>query len=130
MNLIKSDDISIVAPYPVSHDQVVKYLNSVDALVVPSLMEGSPNVVKEAMACNCPVVATNVGDVAWLFGDEPGHYLSSFKPSDVAKKIQLALKFSIEYGRTNGREKIINLGLDSASIAQRLIDIYRMVLQK
>ncbi|MBC2704225.1 glycosyltransferase family 4 protein [Desulfobacula sp.] len=129
VGLIKSDNISVVAPYPISHDEVVKYLNSVDVLVVPSLMEGSPNVVKEAMACNCPVVATNVGDVAWLFGDEPGYYLTGFDPADVAEKIEFVLDYANTNERTKGRQRIIALGLDANTIAKRLISVYQAVVQ-
>lgn len=130
VNLINSDDLTLVAPYPVSHEQVVKYLNSVDVTVVPSLMEGSPNVVKEAMACNCPIVCTDVGDVAWLFGDEPGHFLTSFEDVDVAAKLRMALKFATEKGETSGRQRIMELGLDSETIAKQIISVYESVLDK
>jgi glycosyltransferase involved in cell wall biosynthesis len=130
VDIINSDKISIIAPYPVSHDQVIKYMKSVDVLVVPSLMEGSPNVVKEAMACNCPVVATKVGDVAWLFGDEPGYFLTGFDPADVAEKIRMALAFGEETGKTRGRERIRQLGLDSETVARRIVDVYETVLGK
>ena len=76
-------------------------------------MEGSPNLVKEAMACNCPVVATDVGDIKWLFGDEPGYFISDFTSEDFSRKIKRALDFSITTGRTRGRERILELGLDS-----------------
>ena len=128
--LVDAVDVVLVAPYPVTHETVEKYLNSVDVLVVPSLMEGSPNVVKEAMACNCPVVATPMGDVAWLFGDEPGYYLAGFEPEDVAAKISQALAFSKAQGRTQGRKRLIALGLDSTTIAKRLTDVYADVLSK
>ena len=128
VNLMNSNDVSLIAPYPVAHEKVAKYLNSVDVLVVPSFMEGSPNVVKEAMACNCPVVATEVGDIAWLFGNEPGHFLTGFDPQDVAKNIQAALEFSEKHGRTNGRERIIEMGLDSESVARRIVGVYEEVL--
>jgi glycosyltransferase involved in cell wall biosynthesis len=129
-DIINSDKISIVAPYPVTHDQAIKFLKSVDVLVVPSLMEGSPNVVKEAMACNCPVVATDVGDVAWLFGDEPGYFLAGFDPWDVADKIRKALTFAEEKGRTRGRKKIRQLGLDSETVARLIVLVYKSVLKK
>ncbi len=129
LNHIDSEDVTLVTPYPESHDRVVKYLNSIDVLVVPSLMEGSPNLVKEAMACNCPVVATNVGDIVWLFGNEPGYYLTTFDPEDVAEKIKLALRFYEIHGRTNGRRRIIELGLDANTIAKRLFSVYQAILQ-
>jgi len=105
------------------------FLSSVDVFVVPSFMEGSPNVVKEAMACNCPVVATPVGDIPWLFGEEPGHFLCSFSAEDLAEKIKLALEYGTQYGRTKGRERILKLGLDSDSIANRVISVYKQVLE-
>ena len=129
MDIINSKEISIAAPYPVSHEQVIKYLNSVDVLVVPSLMEGSSNVVKEAMACNCPVVATDVGDMAWLFGNEPGYFLAGFEPRDVAQKIQMALSFAEQKEKTWGRVRIRKLGLDSESVARRIVAVYERVLK-
>lgn len=128
MSCLNSEDIVLVDPYPITHEQVVKYLNSVDALVVPSLMEGSPNLVKEAMACNCPVVATKVGDIVWLFGDEPGHYLATFASADMAEKIKLALGYSARHGRTNGRGRIIELGLDAETVAKKIFAVYKEIL--
>ncbi len=128
-SLINKPNIEILTPFPITHEEVVKYLNTVDVLVVPSLMEGSPNIVKEAMACNCPVVATNVGDVEWLFGNEPGYFISNFEPSNVASKIEKAIDFVERNGRTNGRERIINLGLDSETVAKKIIQVYQKVLK-
>jgi glycosyltransferase involved in cell wall biosynthesis len=92
-------------------------------------MEGSPNVVKEAMACNCPVVATDVGDVGWLFEDEPGYFLTEFEAGDLAQKIRMALSFAEQKGRTRGRERIRKLGLDSQSVARRIVSVYKRVLK-
>ena len=128
-NLINSDDVSLIAPYPVPHDSVVKYLNSVNVIVVPSFMEGSPNVVKEAMACNCPIVATDVGDVKWLFGNVPGHFLTRFDPADAADKIRKALAFSENVGRTKGRERVLALGLSSETVAGRVVSVYEDALR-
>ena len=130
VNKINNPYIQLIRPYPITHEQVIKYLNSVDCLVVPSFMEGSPNIIKEAMASNCPIVATDVGDIKWLFGDEPGHYISSFDPIDMAKKIEFALEFSEKKDRTNGRDRIFQLGLDSKRIANRINDVYKNVLAK
>jgi teichuronic acid biosynthesis glycosyltransferase TuaC len=127
--LLSDPEAEMITPFPLAHDQVIKYLNSVDCLVAPSLMEGSPNVVKEAMACNCPVVATDVGDVKWLFGNEPGYYISGFNPSDFVSNIRKALQFAEKNGRTKGRDRIIVLGLDSKVIAQRIIALYDGILK-
>ncbi|GAP42362.1 glycosyltransferase [Lentimicrobium saccharophilum] len=125
--LLNIENVEIITPYPVAHDIAIKYLNSVDVLVVPSFMEGSPNVVKEAMACNCPVVATDVGDIKWLFGNEPGYFISDFSAADTASKITNALDFADKYRKTNGRARLIKLGLDSETIAHRIIQVYQEV---
>ncbi len=114
----------------VPHAAIPTYMNAADVVVLTSLWEGSPNVIKEAMACNCPVVATEVGDVAWLFGDEPGHYLTGFEPADVAEKIRLALDFSGRHGRTRGRERIKKLGLDAETVAWRIVEVYERALKQ
>lgn len=101
--------------------------NAASITVLTSLWEGSPNVVKEAMACNCPVVATDVGDIKWILGQTEGCYITSFEPKDVAEKIQMALNFN---KRTQGRNRILELGLDSGTIAKRVIDIYKQIHQK
>ena len=112
------------------NELIPSYMNAASVFILPSLWEGSPNVVKEAMACNCPVVATDVGDVRWLFGNEPGYFIADFTPEDFAAKIKMALEFSKKYGRTNGRKRIIELGLDSESVARQIIHVYQEVLKR
>lgn len=107
-----------------------QYYNAADLLLLTSFHEGSPNVIKEAMACNTPIVSTNVGDVKWVFGDTGGCYLTSFEVTDVASKIEMAIKFSKETGKTKGRERLISLGLDSESTAKKIIEVYKQVIKK
>ncbi|MEI6946256.1 glycosyltransferase [Paraflavisolibacter sp. H34] len=123
-------DVELINPYPIAHDEIPKLLNAADVLVVPSLMEGSPNVVKEAMACNCPIVATDIGDVKWVLGETEGCYVSSFDAHEFSEKLKKALEFSQTRGRTNGVQRICELGLDSESIADKVIDIYQKVARK
>lgn len=105
-------------------------MNASDVLLFTSKWEGSVNVVKEAMACNCPAVSTDVGDVRWVTGNTDGCFISNFKPEDVADKITLALQFSKEKCRTNGRERIIELGLGSETIANRILVVYNNVIER
>ncbi|WP_024335383.1 glycosyltransferase [Desulfotignum balticum] len=129
-NLTQSENIEIHFLVHIPNHLVPIYMNASDVVVLTSFWEGSPNVVKEAMACNCPVVSTDVGDVAWLFGDEPGHFLTDFEPQDLAAKIRLAFNFAEKNNRTHGRERIICLGLDSESTADKIIRLYEAVLEK
>lgn len=121
-------DVELVCPYPVSHHDVPHYLNEADVLVFPSFMEGSPNVIKEAMACNCPIVTTDVGDVKWVIGETKGCYIASFDRTDFSEKIKLAINFSQANGRTNGRQRIVELGLDMDTVAKRIIEVYKKAL--
>ena len=112
----------------IPHAQTPIWYNAADVVLLTSLWEGSPNAIKEAMACNCPVVATDVGDVAWLFGNEPGYFLTDFSPETCAIQIEKALAFSKEKGRTRGRQRLIELGLESSEVAKKIINLYKEVI--
>ncbi len=110
-------------------DNVSIYMNASDLLILSSFHEGSPNVIKEAMACNCPIVSTNVGDVEWVLGSTDGCFITSFEKDDVAEKIKLGLEFSKIKGQTNGRNRIIELKLDAENVAKKIIEVYKKVLE-
>ncbi|MDY0223050.1 MAG: glycosyltransferase [Desulfobacterium sp.] len=129
-DLLDTDTAELKVLYGIAQQDVPRIMNAVDVVLLTSKWEGSPNVVKEAMACNCPVVATNVGDVAWLFGDEPGYFLTGFDPQDVANNIRMALAFAEKKGKSRGRERIRKLGLDSETVARRIVGVYETVLGK
>jgi glycosyltransferase involved in cell wall biosynthesis len=100
----------------------VNYYNAADVFLLTSQSEGSPNTIKEAMACNCPIVTTNVGDVKTVIGTTKGCYIALHDIRDIADKLKKALYFC---SKTTGRERIINLGLDSNTIAEKIIKIYK-----
>ncbi len=129
IELINDDAVKLLSPYPISRDSVVKYLWSADVFVLPSLMEGSPNVVKEAMACNCPIVATNAGDAYWLIDGIEGCYKATHDVRDFSEKILMAIDFSKKNKRTNGRQHLVNLGLDADSVAHKVINVYQKALK-
>jgi len=129
LNVINDKQIVLLNPFPVAPFEILDYYLSADIFVLSSYNEGSPNVVKEAMACNCPIVSTNVGDVDWLLGEITGHFITSFDTINMSEKIMQALQFAKEIGRTNGRDRIIELGLDSETVANRIIEVYNKVLK-
>ena len=120
-------DIVCMEMKGLSRSECVLRMCACDLFMLPSKSEGSPQALKEAMACNCPIVATDVADIKHLLGDLDGHYICSFEPKDVADKIKQALKFD---GRTKGRQRIMELGLINEQVAQKLIVIYNSILQK
>ena len=113
----------------IPREEIPAYMNASDVVLLTSLWEGSPNVIKEAMACNRPVVCTDVGDVRLIFGDTPGCFLVSFDSADVVEKLKTALSFAETYHDTKGRNRILDLGLDAESIARRIIDMYKKVIK-
>jgi teichuronic acid biosynthesis glycosyltransferase TuaC len=120
-NNLNEKNCEILCPFPAKHDEVPAYLNASDVVALTSYLEGSPNIIKEAMACNCPIVSTDAGDVKSIIDGVDGCFLCSFDPRDAAEKIKKALEFP---GRTKGREKILAMGLDQKSVAEKIIKVY------
>src|SRR4029079_13851520 len=86
------------------------YYRAADALLCASLSEGSPNVVKEALACNLPVVSTPVGDVPERL---KGVYPSAVVARDAHSIGEALVQILLERRRSNGREHVASLDLDS-----------------
>lgn len=108
-------------------EQVPLHMNACQAMMMTSLSEGSPNVVKEAMACNLPVVSVPVGDVAELFANAEGYSISPRDPEALATALLATLSAE---RRVRGREALIEKGLDLMTVARRLVSIYTEVLQQ
>jgi glycosyltransferase involved in cell wall biosynthesis len=116
-------EAELVVANGLPHDTVGLYMNASNALLLTSFAEGSPNVVKEAMACNIPVVSTNVGDVAEVIGRTEGCSVCPLDPDALASGLEKALHHT---GRTTGRADIQHL--NSETIAQRIITIYQKAI--
>jgi len=114
----------LVLGWAVPHDQVPYFMNACDALVFTSRQEGSPNVVKEALACNLPVVSVVVGDVPERLRGVTGCEVCA---DDQPETIAAALVRALRRGeRTTSREVVREL--DERKITQRVIGVYRSVL--
>ena len=109
-------------------EDVQKYMLERDCLILPSYMEGTPNVVKEAMACGLPVIATNVGGIPELVTH--GEQGLLFEPGDVetlVKHINYILENpekASEMGR-KGRQFIIEKGFTWKNTAKQYTEIYK-----
>ena len=120
-------DVQLLELKGYSRTEVNLLMNACDFQITTSHRESGPLVVKEAMACGTPVVSVDVGDVKDIIGDTDGCYIAERNPEDLAEKIRLALAFE---GKTNGRQRIIDLGLSNELVAKRLIEIYQQVLKE
>lgn len=119
--------LELVPLREVAADKVPLYMNACEAMVMTSFIEGSPNVVKEAMACNLPVVSVPVGDVPELLDGVSGYTVC---PRD-AQMLAEALKNTLtNQPSTKGRTALKCKGLDLESVAQKLVTIYNDVLAR
>ena len=109
-----------------NRDQVNTLMYNCDALLLTSKTEGSPQVIKEAMACGCPIVSVDVGDVAERTSGVEGCYLvRTREPKDIADALLQAIAYK---GRTNGRQRILEMGLSNDQVAEQLLRIYEQLL--
>jgi glycosyltransferase involved in cell wall biosynthesis len=124
MKLVKQSlpnaELVLVADQP--HQVIPIYMSACDVLALTSTHEGSPMVIKEAMACNLPIVSVDVGDVVAVIGETEHCYLVEPTPEAVAEKLYVALS---NRRRTDGRSKVGRL--ESNHIASRIIEVYKEI---
>ena len=109
-----------------SRAEVNHWMCAANCLLLTSKTEGSPQVIKEAMACGCPIVSVDVGDVAERVSGVEGCYVvRTREPKDIAESLQKALAHE---GKTNGRERIQEMGLSNEQVVEQLIAIYQSLV--
>jgi len=123
---IMEKDVELVVINNVAHDQMPYYLNACDVLLLTSVHEGSPTIIKEALACNLPIVSTDVGDVRERMGGVDGCVVCE---DDKIETIAAGLKKTLAHGRRiNGRDYILDL--DENLLTQKIINVYCQALKK
>ncbi|MBD2700696.1 glycosyltransferase [Spirosoma sp. BT702] len=91
IELLDDESVELLELTNYTREEVALMFSAVDVALMTSFSEGSPQFVKEALACNCPVVSTDVGDVQAVMGEVAGCYVTSYDPIDVAAKIRCVL---------------------------------------
>jgi glycosyltransferase involved in cell wall biosynthesis len=117
--------VELVALWNVSMENVPLYMNACDAMLMTSYVEGSPNVVKEAMASDLPVISVPVGDVAQLIDGVPGYWMCP-RQTDVLSHA-LVTSLAAE-NRVEGRAALLRQGLDLETVAGQILDIYDSIV--
>ncbi len=122
--LNKSTQAKLVVAWRVPHTDIPLYMSACDALVFTSMQEGSPNVVKEALACNLPIVSVTVGDVAMRLRGIAGCELcDDERPETIAAALERVLARN---ERIAGRETVMSL--DENVATARVLNLYRSTL--
>jgi glycosyltransferase involved in cell wall biosynthesis len=117
--------IRLILGWGCPHQEIITMMYACDVLVVTSLQEGSPTIVKEALACDLSVVSVVVGDVVErLTGIEGCEIVVDRRPETIAAAIERALRRGC---RIKGRPAVEQL--DEKVMAEKLVVIYRAVLQ-
>lgn len=122
--LEKLENVELLELKGYNREQVGQLMNAVDAVIMTSFSEGSPQFIKEALACNCPIVSVNVGDVSELLSNTDAGFLVTYD----AQTISDAVKKAIKHGRTKSRDKVKDF--DNEIIANRLINLYNKILNE
>ena len=133
----QKQEVQLIELKGYTRDQVNALMYTCDALLLTSKTEGSPQVIKEAMACGLPIVSTDVGDVRERLEVRakreeqiedrriellPGCYVAeSREPEELAELLAKSLAFG---KRTTGRDLIIQSGFTNELVAEKLMEIY------
>jgi len=121
----KGIPVDLVLATDKKHEEIPPYMNAADVLVLVSTGEGSPMVVKEAMGCNLPIVATDVGDIREVIGDTHGCFLCDKSVEGATEAIEKSLRFG---RRTDGRSRVMHLSLEES--AKKVRAVYERVLER
>lgn len=123
VNLLSDENVELLELKDYSRDEVTLLMCAADAFLMTSNSEGSPQVIKEALACGCPIVSVDVGDVKERIRKVEGCYIAETRePQELSELLQ---KVIMSGKRVLGRDAVINDGLDNKQVAQRLIEIYQ-----
>ena len=121
VSLIQYPEVELIALSSVAHQKMPLYINACDVIVLTSLHEGSPTIVKEALACNIPIVSTDVGDVRERIDSIDGCIVcEDDRPGTIAAGLTKVLKRA---ERIEGRKTVLEL--DEHRLAQKLLSVYQ-----
>lgn len=125
LNRQRDNPVEMKVLWGVEPNEVATCMNACDAMLMVSHAEGSPNVVKEAMACNTPIVSVVVGDTEELLNGVVGCVLSPRCEERLATALQTILD---EKQPAQGRQRILDRGLTLKGVAQKVRAVYDNVL--
>lgn len=114
--------VQLRVAWEIDPDEITMWMAASDVLLFPSLFEGSPNTVKEAMAMELPIVSAPVGDVPERFRSVEEAFVCERDPATMADAVERAL----EYERAPmARAAVSELSIEN--VAQRVLSVYHSI---
>ena len=118
-------DVELIALDNVPHERVPLYMNACELMLMTSAFEASPVTIREALACDVPVVSTDVGDARVVMKDIEGCHIVMPDPDAIARTLQVALNAP---RRVQARARMQAYSLER--VAERLIVLYTDVIAR
>lgn len=122
LDMIPELEFDLIELKDKSRKEVALILNASDVLLLTSHSEGSPQIIKEALACGCPIVSVDVGDVRESIAGIQNCFLVKKDPEEIAEVVRKSLssdKITGQYG--------LQKNLDNRFIIEHLSDIYQTI---
>jgi teichuronic acid biosynthesis glycosyltransferase TuaC len=120
-------DAELMTVVNVANDEMPWRYSAADAMLLCSDQEGSPTSIKEALACNLPVVATEVGDVGELLSGVAGTRICPLDAGTIARNLREVLDWS-RNNEFEGRAAMARY--DQALTVEKIVGVYADVLSK
>jgi glycosyltransferase involved in cell wall biosynthesis len=114
----------LVTVFDVENSEMPWYYSASDTMILCSDREGSPTSVKEALACDLPVVATDVGDVREMLSGVAGTRLCAQDVGEIARNLREVLDLP-QNGRFERRAAMAKY--DQARTVKKIVGVYERV---
>ena len=124
-SLIHEDNVELLELKGYKRDEVTLLMCAADVFLMTSFSEGSPQVIKEALACGCPIVSVDVGDVMERVAGVEGCVVVASDSQSIADAIRCAFTFE---GKTKGRDAILRDGLTNFQVASEILRVYNSII--
>jgi len=109
-----------------SREEVNMIMNACDLLLLTSNSEGSPQVIKEALSTNLPIVSVDVGDVYENIKEIKNCYIANNNPFDIAEKMKLIINNGSK--RSDGNK--LSHKFENKNIAKEILVVYNILINK
>ena len=117
----------LITVFGVDNREMPWHYSAADAMILCSDREGSPTSVKEALACNLPVVSTDVGDVREIMSGIAGTRICTQEISDIARCLREVLGVSRRRD-FDGRAAMTRY--DETRTVERIVVLYRDAVRR